>query len=446
MTHTTLWLSQIQFFSSLGFMLLFLTIELGLAWMLLYFKLRWQGPDHAAWTAAYRFWVRVFALAFVLSFASCLPVLVQFGSLWPALMEKIGNVAGPLLAAGVLSTFIFKSCFLGAMLFGQRYLSDRAHTLVVFMVAVGVAVSAFWLLALLSWMHTPTGASFVDGQYQVLDWRAVLFNPALPWYAALFVLAAVLTTAFLMMGLIAAQSLRRPTDESERLVFKSAVWLAAVCVVLQGLAVAGAGYMTAQYQPAKAAATAAYWQSGQPAELVLFGWPDSGAAANHHAWRWSGVGDIWLGRDQAGALQGLDRFSGMSPPVRATFWSYRLAVTVGVLMLVAAWLTVWRARRVHYDPGALSRWGRHILKGMTFSGWLLLLAGVAHILLGALPYAVNGTITMTEVLGSASMQALLGGYLVYMVLYLLLLISFFQLLRHIARYGVVPVARRRGRA
>src|SRR5690606_13817459 len=113
--------------------------------------------------------------------------------------------------------------------------------------------------------------------------------------------------------------------------------------------------------------------------------------------------------------------------------------TVGVLMLVAAWLTVWRARRVHYDPGALSRWGRHILKGMTFSGWLLLLAGVAHILLGALPYAVNGTITMTEVLGSASMQALLGGYLVYMVLYLLLLISFFQLLRHIARYGVVPV-------
>src|SRR5690606_19089782 len=156
--------------SSLGFMLLFLTIELGLAWVLLYFKLRWRGPDHAAWTAAYRFWVRVFALAFVLSFASCLPVLIQFGSLWPALMEKIGNIARPLLAAGVCCPFVWRACFLGAMLVGQRYLSAKAHTLVVFMVAVGVAVSAFWLLALLSWMHTPAGARFIDGQYQVLDW------------------------------------------------------------------------------------------------------------------------------------------------------------------------------------------------------------------------------------------------------------------------------------
>ncbi len=427
-------------------MLLFLTIELGLAWVLLYFKLRWRGPNHAAWIAAYRFWVRVFALAFILSFASCLPVLIQFGSLWPALMEKIGDVAGPLLAAGVLSTFIFKSCFLGAMLFGQRYLSDKAHTLVVFMVAVGVAVSAFWLLALLSWTHTPTGAQFIDGQYQVQDWWAILFNPALPWYAALFVLVAVLTTSFLMIGLIAAQSLRRPVDESERLVFKSAVWLAAICVVLQGMAVVGSGHMTAHHQPARAAATAAYWHSGQPADLVLFAWPDARKSANLHAWRLPKMGDFWLGRDQAGALRGLDQFSGMSPPVTATFWSFRLALVVGMLMMAAAWLTVWRARRVEYDPGALSRWGRHVLKAMTFSGWVLLLAGMAHILLGALPYAVNGTVTMTEVLGSASVQTLVGGYVAYLVLYLLLFVSFFQLLRHIARYGVVPVARRRGRA
>ncbi|MGB6105559.1 MAG: cytochrome ubiquinol oxidase subunit I, partial [Pusillimonas sp.] len=268
MTHATLWLSQIQFFSSLGFMLLFLAIELGLAWVLLYFKLRSLGTEHAAWIAAYRFWVRVFALAFILSFAASLPVLIQFGGLWPSLMEKIGNVAGPLLAAAVLSAFVFKSCFLGAMLFGQRHLSDKVHILVVFMVAAGVTVTAFWLLALLSWTHTPAGVLFVDGQYQVLDWLSVLFSPALPWYAGLFVLAAALTTAFLLLGMTAAQSLRRPIDESGRLVFKSALWLAAVSVVLQGLVVAGTGHMTARHQPAKAAATAAYWQSGQPADLV----------------------------------------------------------------------------------------------------------------------------------------------------------------------------------
>ncbi|AEC20554.1 putative transmembrane cytochrome oxidase [Pusillimonas sp. T7-7] len=427
-------------------MLLFLALELGLAWVLLYFKLRSRGPNHAAWTAAYRFWVRVFALAFILSFAACLPVLIQFGSLWPELIEKIGNVAGPLLAAGVLSAYVFKSCFLGAMLFGQRYLSDKVHTLVVFMVAVGVVVSVLWLLVLLSWTHTPAGVLFADGQYQVLDWVAVIFNPALPWYAALFVLAALLTTAFLMIGVVAAQSLRRPVDESGRLVFKSALWLATVSIVLQGLAAAGTGHMTARHQPAKAAATAAYWESGQPADLVLFAWPDTQAHANRLAWLWPGAGSTWIGRDQAGALRGLDQFSGMRPPVSATFWSFRLAALTGLLMLLAAWLTLWRARRVRYDPGELSRWGRQVLAGMTFSGWLMLLAGLFHVLLGAYPYAVNGTVTISEVAGTTSLYALLGGYLAHLVVYLLLLISFLQMLRHIVRYGVVPVARRRGRA
>lgn len=427
-------------------MLLFLAIELGLAWVLLYFKLRALGRDPAAWTAAYRFWVRVFALAFILSFAACLPVLIQFGSLWPELMEKIGNVAGPLLAAGVLSAYVFKSCFLGAMLFGQRHLSDRTHTLVVFMVAVGVAASIFWLLVLLSWMHAPAGVQFVGDQYTVVDWLDILFNPALPWYAALFGLAAILTTAFLMIGVVAAQSLRRPVDESGRLVFKTALWLATVSIVLQGLAAAGAGHMTARYQPAKAAATAGYWMSGQPADLVLFAWPDAHSHTNRLAWLWRDGGDTWIGRDEAGALRGLDQFSGMGPPVAATFWAFRLTLLVGLLMLLAAWLTLWRARRVRYDPGELSRWGRRLLAGMTFSGWLMLLAGLAHVLLGAYPYAVNGTITVSEVAVSASWQTLLGGYFAHLVVYIALLVSFLHMLRHIVRYGVVPVARRRGRA
>src|SRR5690606_19448537 len=154
----------------------------------------------------------------------------------------------------------------------------------------------FWLLVLLSWTHTPAGVLFADGQYQVLDWTAVLFNPALPWYAALFVLAAALTTAFLMIGVIAAQSLRRPVDESGRMVFKSALWLATVCIVLQGLAAAGTGYMTARHQPAKAAATAAYWESGRAADLVLFAWPDAQAHVNRFAWLWRGAADTWIGR------------------------------------------------------------------------------------------------------------------------------------------------------
>ncbi|MGB3287941.1 MAG: cytochrome ubiquinol oxidase subunit I [Burkholderiaceae bacterium] len=447
MTYSTLWLAQIQFFSSLGFMLLFLAIELGLAWILLYFKLRSRGADHAAWTAAYRFWVRVFALAFILSFAASLPVLIQFGSLWPKLMDKVGNVAGPLLAAGILSAFIFKSCFLGAMLFGQRHLSERTHTLVVFMVALGVAVSSFWLIVLLSWMHTPAGALLLDDRYYVMAWPDVLLNPALPWYAGLFVLASLLTAGFLMLGVVAAQALRRPVDESGRLVFKTAAWVVAAAILAQGAMAVGAIDMVANHQPAKAAATAAYWRSADtPPDLVLFAWPDAAKAENRAAWLWREAGGVWLKRGADGKFRGLDQFAGMMPPVALTFWSFRLAVAVGLCMALAAWLTLWQARRKHYDPGAFSVAWRRVLVAMTFSGWIMLLAGLAHLLLGALPYAVSGTVTVTEIAVDAAPDVVLGGYVAYMVFYLFFLAGFFQMLRYIARYGVVPVARRRGRA
>ena len=427
-------------------MLLFLALELGLAWLLLYFKLRARGDGQVGWTAAYRFWARVFALAFVLSFAAALPVLIQFGSLWPLLMEKIGDVAGPLLGAGVLSAYVFKSCFLGGMLFGQRNLSERAHTLMVLMVAIGVTVSVFWLLVLLSWMHTPDGAVFADGQYQVHDWAAVIFNPATVWYVALFVLAAALVTAFLIMGVVAAQSLRRPVDESGRLVFRSALWLAAVSALLLGMAAAGAGRMVANHQPAKAAATVAYWDSSQPADLVLFAWPNTQNHVNERVWSLKGAAESWLGRDQSGAVQGLDKFSGMSPPVHATFWSFRLAVVTGLLMLLTAWLALLRAHKAGYEPGELSKGLRYVLVAMSCSGGVLLLAGLAYVMVGAYPYAVQGTITMSEIVSESSVAVLLGGYLAHLVIYALLLVSFFQMLRHIARFGVIPVARRRGRA
>ncbi len=446
MTYSTLWLSQIQFFSSLGFMLLFLVIELGLAWVLLYFKLRSLGPVSAPWTEAYRFWVRVFALAFILSFASSMPVLVQFGSLWPSLMEKIGDVAGPLLAAAILSAFIFKSCFLGAMLFGQRYVSDKVHAVLVFMVAIGVLVSSFWLLVLLSWMHVPAGVSWVDGQYHVLDWWAVLLNPALPWYAGLFVLTSALTVAFLMLGVVAGQTLRRPVDVSGPVVFKTAVCVAGVAIVLLIFVGAGAGQMTAQYQPAKAAAAAAYWNSSPQPDLVLFGLPDVRAAANRAAWVLHDAGGMWLGREIGGNFRGLDHFSGMTPPVGLTFWSFRIALLAACMMALVAAVTLWRARRIDYDPAALSRGWRHVLSGMTFSGWVLLLAGLAYLLFGSFPYAVTGTITVSEIASDTSFDILMGGYVAYVMFYAVFLAGFFQLLRHIARYGVVPIARRRGRA
>ncbi|MFQ6685075.1 cytochrome ubiquinol oxidase subunit I, partial [Bordetella pertussis] len=219
-------LARAQFTASLGFLALFLAISLALAWLLLFFKLRARWSGQSGWTAAYRFWVRIFALAFVLALACAVPVLIQLGSLWSGLMDKIGNLAGPLLGYGVLSIFIVKSCFLGVMLFGQRRVSDAAHTLAVLMVAIGQLVAVGWVLALFSWLQTPDGAVLIDGRYQVYDWRAVVLNPSFGWRLGLTVLGAFLTAGFLMLGVTAMQALRRPLDDGERHAFRAGLTVA----------------------------------------------------------------------------------------------------------------------------------------------------------------------------------------------------------------------------
>ena len=309
MDISTLSLARVQFVASLSFLALFLAVSLALAWVLLFFKIRARWSGHGGWTAAYRFWVRIFALAFVLTLAASVPVLIQIGSLWAGLMDKIGNVAGPLLGYGILSVFILKSCFLGVMLFGQRRVSDAAHTLAVLMVAVGQLVAVFWVLALQSWMQTPDGALLVDGRYQVYDWTAVVLNPSVGWRMAMVAVGAALAASFLMMGVTALQALRRPLGDGERSAFKTALVVGLVAALMQLPVATGAGEMVARLQPAKAAAAAGFWESGPEPSLVLFGWPDARNHTNVADLTLRNMGGMWLHRNADGTYQGLDKYS-----------------------------------------------------------------------------------------------------------------------------------------
>ncbi len=444
MDISTLSLARAQFVASLSFLALFLAVALALAWVLLFFKIRARVSGQGGWTAAYRFWVRIFALSFVLTLAACVPVLIQIGSLWAGLMDKIGNIAGPLLGYGILSVFILKSCFLGVMLFGQRRVSDGAHTLAVLMVAVGQLVALFWVLALQSWMQTPDGAVLVDGRYQVYDWVAVVLNPSVGWRMAVVVVGSALAAAFLMMGVTAMQALRRPLDDGERCTFKTGLAIAALAAVLQIPVAMGAGQMVAQYQPAKAAAAAGYWESGTEPRLVLFGWPDARAHTNVGDWTLRNTGGMWLHRNEDGTYQGLDKYSGMLPPVALTFWSLRVAAGLGLLMLAVSWITfLWTWRR-GLDVAVLPPWWQRVLYGMMFSGGIAVVAGWWVSIIGLQPFAVNGTVTQSEILGAVASSTVLYGLLGYGLLYALLLAAFAGMLFHAARYGVVPVRKLTG--
>ena len=445
MTQSVLWISQAQFFMSLTFTLLFLLLEIGLAWALVVFKLRSVRGD-ARCTQAYRFWVRVFALAFVLSFASVVPVMVQFGSLWPALMERIGNVAGPLLAAAVFTLFLFKSCFVGAMLFGQRRLSEPAHAVLVVLVALGVTVSALWPVALFSWMRTPAGAFFSNGQYVVIAWRDIIFNPSFPWYAALLIALALAASSLFMLGITALQSLRRSLPDSDRMVFNGSARAAVVFLVVLAAVGVGAGRSLAQHEPARAAAAVGYWQSSHEPSVLLLTFSSPETDSGRFNWRWQGSGGDFLARDARNRYRGLDQFSGMAPPGALTFWSLRIAVLGVLITLALAAVTWWRLHARGGDPAGLPVWLRKTLVAAGFGGWCVAIAGFAHLFIGAYPYAVAGTVTLSEVLAESSFAALLAGGLGLLLVYGCCVAGFVRLLWHSVRYGVVPVARRRGRA
>lgn len=443
MDITPLLLARIQFLASFSFLALFMALALALSWMLLFFKLRSRLTGQAGWTSAYRFWVRIFALCFVLGLAACLPLMIQLGSIWSGLMDKIGNVAGPLVGYAVLSVFVLKSCFLGVMLFGQRRVSDTIHTLSVFMVAVGMLLAMAWMVAVLSWMQTPDGAAVVDGVYQVYDWFEVIFNPSFGWSLLLTVLAAALAAAFLVMGVTALQTLRRPLGDGERNAFKTALVVAVLASLLQALAAVGIGDVVSRYQPVKAATLAGYWHSGDEPELILLGWPDALTQTNKVLVSIHGMGGRWLGHDAQGYL-GLDKFTGPRPPVALSFWLLRGSVLLGMLMAAVSVLTLMRTVLRGMELSVLGvRW-RKMLVFMTLSGCLSVVLGWGVSLVGLLPYVVNRSINLIDVLGPVSTGTLLYGMAGYAVLYTVLIAAFLGMVLHAVRYGVVPVRKTTG--
>lgn len=439
-------LARTHFLVSLGFFVLFLAIALALAWALLLFKLQARQTGDPGWTAAYRLWVRVFALSFVLALAGCVPLLFQLGSLWPILMERVGNVLGPLIGFSVVTVFVLKSCFLGVMLFGQRRVSDLAHTLSVLMVALGLLLWVFWVAAMVSWTHTPAGAVLVEGRYVVVDWMQAVFNRSLPWLFASMVLASFLAGGFMMIGVSAWQALQRPLIDGEKSAFRVGLFMAGAALVLQLAAGVGTARLVAEVQPAKAAAAAGYWHSGEPASWILFAWPDATAERNVAQASLGRLPGWWLGGVEGGGALGLDAFSGMLPPVAAVFWSFRVMALAGLAMLLVAAITLLWLRRRHFEPSTLPRWWLHVLAASGWLGGIACVAGWVYMELGRQPYVVYNTVTLSEIQGDAPVSWLAGSLAGHLVLYGVLSVGFLRMVFHAARYGVVPVRKAGARA
>ena len=213
-------LARIQFALNISFHILFPAITIGLAWLLLFFRVRFTTTRNEAWEYAYYFWVKIFALTFALGVVSGVTMSFQFGTNWPGFIERAGNISGPLLGYEVLTAFFIEATFLAIMLFGKDRVSNRVHLIAAALVAFGTTLSAFWILSLNSWMQTPQGHEIVDGTFYAVDWLAVIFNPSFPYRFAHMTTASLLTAAFLIAGVSAGRMIRRVDGPATALVLE----------------------------------------------------------------------------------------------------------------------------------------------------------------------------------------------------------------------------------
>ncbi len=442
----TLILSRIQFGANISFHILFPTITIALGWILLFFKLRFNATGEQKWMDAYLFWVKVFALTFALGVVSGITMSFQFGTNWPGFMEKVGNVAGPLLAYEILTAFFLEAVFLGIMLFGMRKVPNWLHTLATFLVAFGTTMSAFWILVLNSWMHTPVSFELRDGVVHATDWWAIVFNPSMPYRLAHMLLASALTATFLIAGISAFRLMVGDTSDSVRVALRSAIIIAAVVIPVQIFAGDLHGLNTLEHQPQKVAAMEGNWETRGNVPLVLFALPNEETRSNDYAIEIPSGASLILKHDPNGIVPGLNDFvaedgTALHPPVAPVFWSFRIMVGTGLLMLLISWTSVFAIYRRGVD--GLPPWLLMGLVAMSFSGWLATLAGWYTTEIGRQPWLVQGVLATADAVGDVPAGMVLSTLIAYLAVYAALTVTYVGVLFYLARRAALGQPPRR---
>ncbi len=431
-TLDTLMLSRIQFAANISFHILFPTITIALAWFLVFFKVRHDITQDTVWMNMYRFWVKIFALTFALGVVSGITMSFQFGTNWPGFMEKVGNIAGPLLGYEVLTAFFLEATFLGVMLFGSHRVSSKVHTFSTFMVAIGTSFSAFWILALNSWMHTPQGFEMRDGVAFPVDWLAIIFNPSFPYRLGHMMLASGLTAAFFVAGLSAYRLLKGDTKRAPKYSLKISLWVAAVLIPIQIFVGDLHGLNTLENQPQKVAAMEGVWETEKGAPLLLFAIPDEEERKNHFEIGIPKLASLILTHDLNGEIKGLNEYEDEIPPVKPVFYGFRVMVGTGMLMLLVSWFGVYTLRKKKELPN----WMLKVVLMMTFSGWVATLAGWYVTETGRQPWLVQGVLKTKDAVTAIDSSNVAFSLTLFLLVYVLLMAAYIHTLRSMAKNAI----------
>ena len=427
----TLILSRIQFALNISFHILFPVISIAMAWVLLFFRAQFTRTHNIAWEQAYNRGVKWFALTFALGVVSGVTMSFQFGTNWPGFMEKAGDIAGPLLGYEVMTAFFLEASFLGIMLYGKDRVSNRVHLFASFMVAFGTSMSAFWILALNSWMQTPAGYEVLaNGKIIATDWMAIIFNPSFPHRLAHKLLASFITVGFLIAGLSAWRFLAGRGDVAATKMIQTGIVLLTFALPLQVFVGDQHGLNTLQHQPAKVAAMEGLWHTEKGAPLVAFAIPDPATQSNKYAIEIPRAASLILTHSLDGEIKGLNEFA-EQPNVPMVFYSFRVMVGMGFLMLAVSWFSIYYWRK-HRDISLWPRWMLRLLQAMTFSGWVATLAGWYVTETGRQPWLVYGVLRTADTVAPHPQSVVAGSLTMYVLLYVVLLAAYISVMRYLA--------------
>jgi cytochrome d ubiquinol oxidase subunit I len=413
-----IFLARLQFGFTISFHFIFPAFTIGLASYLAVLEALWLKTGRALYLDLYQYWLKIFAVVFAMGVVSGIVMSYQFGTNWAVFSDRAGPVIGPLMAYEVLTAFFLEAGFLGVMLFGMKKVGKSLHFFATLMVAVGTFISAFWILSVNSWMQTPTGyAMNPQGQFVPANgWIPIIFNPSFPYRLVHTVIAAYLTTALVVGAVGAWHLLRNSKQEHAQKMFSMAMWMAALVAPVQIFVGDMHGLNTLEHQPAKVMAMEGHYQSHPDgAPLILFGVPDDEAQRMDHAIEVPRLSSLILKHDLDAPLAGLDTIApGNRPPVEVVFWTFRVMVGLGFLMLllgVSSLVARWAGKL--YDWGWLKRFA--ILMGP--AGFIAVIAGWMTTEVGRQPFTVYGLLRTTESASPLAAPAVGASLVAFVIVY-----------------------------
>lgn len=410
-------LARVQFGFTIAFHIVFPAFTIGLASYLAVLEALWLKTGKAHYIDLFKYWLKIFAVAFAMGVVSGIVMAYQFGTNWAVFSDKTGPILGPLMAYEVLTAFFLEAGFLGVMLFGLERVGKKLHFAATLAVAVGTLFSAFWILSANSWMQTPAGYSINEvGQFVPEDWLAIIFNPSFPYRLVHMTLGAYLTTALIVGGVAAWHLLRGHKTDAVRTMFAMAMGMVVVTAPIQAFVGDQHGLNTYEHQPVKIMALEGHFDSHpEGAPFVLFGFPDQEEAKVHAAIEIPYVGSLLLKHDATAPMDGLDTVDRKDwPPVATIFWSFRIMVGLGLLMILLGLVAVferWRGKL--YD----CKWLHRFALFMGPMGFVAVIAGWITTEVGRQPFTVYGLLRTVDSASPLAAPALWASLIAFVVVY-----------------------------